>query len=177
VTAAWDTLEDRDLPDAGVAVLLRGERSLTGLGADRDFWRVFGTARGAVRMGERVVVEGAALLGLSGRDVPDYELFRLGGPLFLPGRRRDELWARQVVGLSLSPSYDAFGFRLALHAGAGNTWDRRPDVSLSDLRGGLGLSATRATPLGLVSLAGGVDDEGHAALYVSLGRRSRDSPP
>jgi hypothetical protein len=176
-TLAWDRLDDRDLPLSGGAVAVRGERSLTGLGAARDYWRASATARGALSLGRSFVIEGAALLGLSGRDVPVYNFFRIGGPDVLPGRARDELWARQVLGLSLAPSYDLRGFRIGLRGGLGNAWADRSDVSLSDLRGGAGVRVSKRSPLGLVSLDAGLDDGGHAAFYFSIGHHPRGAGP
>ena len=176
-TLAWDRLDDRDLPLSGVVLTVAGERSLTGLGAARDYWRSRATARAALSLGRSFVVEGAALLGLSGREVPVYDLFRIGGPDFLPGRPRDEQWARQVLGLSLAPSYDVRGIRIAIHGGIGNAWRDRSRVSLSDLRSGAGARVTRRSILGLVSVDAGVDDRGHGALYFSVGHRPRDGGP
>ena len=116
-------------------------------------------------------------MGLSGRDVPVYDLFRLGGPDFLPGRPREELWGRQVLGLALAPSYDVRGLRIAIHAGLGNVWSDRSRVSLSGLRSGAGLRMTHRSVLGLVSVDAGVDDRGHGALYFSVGNRPRDGGP
>src|SRR5262249_48208343 len=67
---AWDRLDDRDVPRSGLAVVARGEQSLAGLGADRDYWRARASARGALGRGHGFVLEAAALLGLSGGDVP-----------------------------------------------------------------------------------------------------------
>jgi hypothetical protein len=174
-TVEWDRLDDRDLPQSGVAMTVSGERSLTGLGAARDYWRARASARGALGLGRRFVVEGTALLGLSGRDVPVYDLFRIGGPDFRPGRARDELWARQVLGFSLMPSYGFRGFRIAIHGGLGSAWADRSAVSLSDLRAGAGVRVTHKSVLGLVSLDAGLDDRGHAAFYFSIGHRPRDA--
>ena len=173
----WDRLDDRDLPVSGVAMAVAGERSLTGLGAARDYWRARATARAAIGLGRSFVVEGTALLGLSGRDVPVYDLFRIGGPDFIPGRPREEFWARQVLGLSLAPSYDVRGLRIAIHGGLGNAWVDRARISLSDLRRGAGLRVTHRSVLGLVSLDAGVDEHGHAAFYFSIGHRPRDGGP
>jgi outer membrane protein assembly factor BamA len=173
-TVAWDRLDDRDLPRAGVAMAAAGERSLTGLGAARDYWRARALARGALGLGHSFVLEGTALVGLSGRDVPVYDLFRIGGPDFLPGRPRDELWARQVLGLSLAPSYDVRGLRIAIHGGLGNAWADRSAASLSNLRSGAGIRVTHTSVLGPVSVDAGVDDRGHAAFYFSIGHRPRD---
>lgn len=166
---AWDRLDDRDLPKAGAALAVRAERSLDGMGATRDYWRVRADGRAAWNPGGAFVIEATAAAGLSGRDLPAYELFRLGGPAFLPGHPREELWGRQMLAAHLSPGYDWAGFRLALRAGAGNVWDRRGDVSLQDLRWGAGVSVTRRTRFGPIALEGGVDNDGRGALYLSAG--------
>jgi outer membrane protein assembly factor BamA len=168
---AFDRLEEREAPESGLALIARGEKSLTGLGADRDYWRVWGTARGAASLGGPFVLEAAAFAGLSGRDVPGYDLFRLGGPRFLPGRARDELWDRQALAAWVAPSLDVRGFRVSAYGGAGNTWGSRDAISLSDLRYGFGLGISRASRLGFIAFDAGIDDDGRAAVYFAVGRR------
>jgi NTE family protein len=167
---AWDRLDNRDLPASGAAVVGRGEKSLTGLGADRDYWRASATARAAAGLGGPFVLEAAAFAGLSGGDVPVYDLFRLGGPRWLPGRPRDERWERQALAFSLAPSVDVHGFRIALYGSAGNVWADRSSISLSDLRGGGGVGLARASRLGLIALDAGIDGDGRTAVYLSVGR-------
>jgi NTE family protein len=166
---AWDRLDDRDLPRSGAAVVVRAERSLEGFGATRDYWRLRADGRAAWKPGGDFVIEARGAAGLSGRDVPDYDLFRLGGPAFLPGRPREELWGRQLLAATLSPGYDWRGFRVSLRAGAGNVWERRGDVSLADLRWGVGAGVTRRTRFGPIALEAGVDSDGRGALYLSAG--------
>jgi NTE family protein len=166
---AWDRLDDRDLPRAGAAASARAESSLAGLGATRDYWRVRVDGRVAWAPAKPLVVEAAAALGLSDADVPDYQLFRLGGPVFLPGRPREERWGRQMLAAALSPGFDVRGFRLVLRAGAGNVWESRGEVSLGDLDWGVGAGVLRRTRFGPIALEGGVDQDGHGALYVSAG--------
>jgi NTE family protein len=166
---AFDRLDDRDLPRAGAALVARAERSLTGLSATRDYWRVRVDGRVAWSPADRVVIEAAAALGLSERDVPDYELFRLGGPVFLPGRPREERWGRQMLAAALSPGFDVAGFRLVARAGAGNVWDERGSVSLGDMDWGIGAGVMRRTRFGPIALEGGFDQDGHGAVYLSAG--------
>jgi len=167
---AWDRLDDRDLPTSGVALALRGERALRSLGASVEYWRLLADGRAALGLSHGFVVEGSALLGLSGRDVPIYDWYRLGGPVFRPGRPREEVWGRQVVALAVAPACDWRGFRVSLRAGAGKVFDDRRDLSLRGLRGGIGLGLARRTPFAPVALEAGVDEEGHAAFYLSVGR-------
>jgi outer membrane protein assembly factor BamA len=168
---AWDRLDERDVPESGFSLVGRAERSLTGLGADRDYWRAWGTAHAAVGLGGPFVLEAAAFGGLSGRDVPVYDLFRIGGPRFVPGRPRAELWERQALAAWIAPSIDLRGFRASVYGGAGNAWGSRHSISLSDLRHGIGLGIARTSRLGLIALDAGIDDDGHTAFYFSVGRR------
>jgi NTE family protein len=167
---AWDRLDDRDLPEAGLAVSIRADRSLHRLSGVRDYWRVRGDARAAWSAGGWIL-EAAALAGLSDGDVPAYDLHRLGGPRLLPGHPRDELWGRQAAGVAASLGREIRGLRISLEGGGGNVWDRPEDVSLGELRWGMGLGVAYRTPLGPVLLQAGIDEEGRHAFYISTGRR------
>ena len=132
------------------------------LSADaREAWS---PARGAV------ILEAMGRLGLSGRDVPEYDLHRIGGPRFVPGHPREELWARQVLGVAASVGREVRGFRLSLEGGGGGAWDRRQDVSLRALHWGAGLGIARRTVVGPVVLQAGIDEDGEGAVYLSVGR-------
>jgi len=167
---AWDRLDDRDLPESGGAVSLRAERSLDRLSGPRGYWRARGDARAAWSPGGWIL-EGAALAGLSGGEVPAYDLHRLGGPRFLPGHPREELWGRQVAGVSAGVGREIRGFRVSLEAGGGNVWDRFEEISPADLRWGAGLGVACRTPVGPVLLQAGIDEDGRRTFYVSTGRR------
>lgn len=170
--AAWDRLDDHDLPESGAALSVRGERSLNGLGAARDYWRLRADARAAWSPARGAVIfEAMARAGLSGRDVPEYDLHRIGGPRFIPGHPREELWARHVLGIAASIGREVRGFRLSVEGGGGGAWDRREDVSLGDLRWGAGLAIARRTIVGPVVLQAGLGEDGEAAVYLSVGRR------
>jgi hypothetical protein len=117
------------------------------------------------------VFDAAATAGLSDGDVPEYDLFRIGGPRFLPGHPREERWARQVAGISGSVGRDVHGFRLFVAAGGGGAFDRRADVRLSGFVWGFGGGAARRTRLGPIALQAGVDEDGEAAVYLTVGRR------
>jgi NTE family protein len=166
---AWDRLDDRDLPRAGAAFAVRSEWSVTGLGATRDYWRLRTDGRAAWSPVAGLVIDGAVAFGLSERDIPDYELFRLGGPVFLPGRPREERWGRQLLAAALSPGFDVRGFRFVVRAGAGNVWATQDEISLGDLDWGIGAGVMRRTRFGPIALEAGLDQDGHGAVYVSVG--------
>ena len=167
--AAWDRLDDHDLPEAGAAVSLRADLSPGGDDAP-EYWRVRADGRAAwERRG--LVLDVAALAAFSGRDVPEYDLFRIGGPRFLPGHPREESWGRQAVGIAASLGRDVRGFRVSLEAGAGGAFDLREDITARALGWGAGVGIARRTRLGPVALQAGVDEDGAGAVYLSVGRR------
>ena len=167
--AAFDHLDDHELPESGLAVVVRGEHSLSGDDV-RDYWRVSADARGAVRRGG-FVAEASGLLGVADGDVPQYDLFRIGGPRYLPGHPREELWARQVAGIAASVGRDVRGFRVSVEAGGGGAFSRTEDIRLGDFQWGIGAGIARRTRLGPVILQAGVDEDGVGAVYLTVGRR------
>ena len=163
-----DRLDDRDLPRSGSALSVRAERSVVGWALARLLltradghaaWKPGGAFRDRGR--RRARVERPRRAGL--RALPP-------GRPGVPARTspRGAVGRADARGRDL-PSYDWRGFRLALRAGAGNVWDRRGDVTLSDLRWGVGAGVARRTRFGPIALEGGIDNEGRGALYVSVG--------
>ena len=72
------------------AVAVGGDWSLSGLGGEREFWRVQAAGRLARTFRERTTAQLDAVLELSGRDLAVYDWYRLGGVTLLPGYRHDE---------------------------------------------------------------------------------------
>jgi outer membrane protein assembly factor BamA len=167
-TLAWDDLDDRDLPSSGARLRLTAERSL---GSTRDHWRIQTRGEAVLPLASRVLLQGRFFVGLSGRDVPTYELFRIGGPALVPGLHRDELWGRQALGLSLGPTLIVSGFRLCLRTGAGEVWRVPRDITLRSLKRGVGIGLEKATRFGPLVLDVGVAESGRTAFHLSAGFR------
>jgi NTE family protein len=165
-----DTLDDRFWTSKGLRVDLRGERSLTALGASVGYWRASLRIDGHARAGKGWLLE-AHLFGGAGDDarVPVYDLHRVGGPLLVPGRIREEMWgswaAAASFGLSRRPSPR---WQVSLRAGVGNAWAEKQQIRLDSLRAGMTLGIARSTPVGPVSLDLGLGG-GALRVYVSLG--------
>ena len=167
--AAFDRLDDHELPESGMAASVRGEHTFGGEDV-RDYWRVRAEARGAASRGG-FIAEASGLLGVADGDVPQYDLFRIGGPRYLPGHPREERWARQVAGVAASLGRDVHGFRVSVEAGGGGAFDRTEDIQLSGLQWGIGAGVARRTRLGPVILQAGMDEDGVGAVYLTVGRR------
>jgi NTE family protein len=169
-SGAWDTLDDPWRPRQGLRLLVSGDKSLSG--ADRQYWRLSGQGRAAVRI-PIGVLQAEFFAGISGDDVPAYDLYRIGGPSLMPGFHRQELWGRQALAGSLAYSVDVRALRLTARAGAGAPFAERSQIETSALLGGFGLEAEYATPLGPLMLGWGTSSHGGSRVYFSAGRSLR----
>lgn len=168
--AAWDTLDDRALPAEGAAAAVSAEHSLSGLGSDRSYWRIVARLQGAASRSP-LLVRGEFLGATSGRGLPVHEQFRIGGPRWMPGFHRDELWGDHALAGSLTAGVSIHRSLRALgRLGAGNVWDARRSVSLGRLDAGFGLGLEMHTPAGPVTFDWGRSFEGGSRVHVSLGR-------
>ena len=168
--AAWDVLDDGVLPSRGAAAAVFAERTLSRLGTSRPYWRAGGDVLAAARPHRRLVVRGRALGFLSGGDLPPFEQVRVGGPVWMPGFHRGELWGAQAMAGSVTTAVSVYGgLRVVARFGAGNVWATRDAVALRDLQGGFGLGLELPTRFGPVALDWGRSAGGASRVYVSLG--------
>jgi NTE family protein len=168
--AAWDVLDDVALPGGGAAAAVFVERTLSRLGTSRPYWRAGGDVRAAATPHRRLVLRGQALAFLSGGDLPVYEQARVGGPVWMPGFHRDELWGAQALAGSVTAAVSVYGdLRVLARLGSGNVWDGRSAVSLGELQGGFGVGLELPTRFGPVAFDWGRSAGGVSRFYVSLG--------
>jgi outer membrane protein assembly factor BamA len=168
--AAWDALDDGALPTSGTAAFAFAERTLWRVGTSRPYWRAGVDLLAAAKPQRRVVLRGQARAFLSGGDLPAYEQARVGGPAWMPGFHRDELWGAQAVAASLTAGLAVYGdLRLLARLGAGNVWEARRAVRLGDLQGGFGLGLELPTRFGPLAFDWGRSAEGTSRVHVSLG--------
>jgi hypothetical protein len=122
-----------------------------------------------VPFGRFVLLEIHAFAGAASAAVPEYDLFRIGGPDLVPGRGREELVGSRAgagsLGLGVRLTRSA---RVFLRGGVGNAWSEAEAVSLDDLRGGGSLGFVHNTALGPASIEFGAG-AGRLRIYVSLG--------
>jgi NTE family protein len=169
-SGAWDSLDDPWRPKRGLRLLVAGDRTLAG--ADRRYWRIQGQGRAALPVpGGALQAEG--FVGISGNDVPVYDLFRIGGPVLMPGFHREELWGRQALAGSLGYSLDLRALRLTARVGAGGLFAERRDIETSALAGGFGFSAEYATRFGPLLAGFGRSARGGTRYYFQVGRSLR----
>jgi NTE family protein len=168
--AAWDTLDDPAVPARGAAARAFAERAVSALGASRSYWHAGAHLQAAASPHRRLLLRGQALVVLSGRDLPVYEQVRIGGPLWLPGSHREEVWGGQALAASATAGVSVYRrLRALARFGAGNAWDARSAVSLGDLEKGFGLGLELPTRAGPLTLDWGRSTAGASRVYISLG--------
>ncbi|MET0553291.1 MAG: patatin-like phospholipase family protein [Vicinamibacteria bacterium] len=167
---ALDTLDDRAWPEHGQRIALEGDRSLDGLGADRVAWRVSADADAARALGSRLVAQASLFAGFSGRDLPAYDWYRIGGTRLVPGYHHEELKGRQAFAGSIALRVRLIGHLRAVgRVGAGEVFDRARDVTPGRLRWGAGAGLYHPSPIGPVALEVGVRAGGATLTALSVG--------
>jgi outer membrane translocation and assembly module TamA len=165
-----DRLDDLLWPTAGQRLRIEGWRSSESLGATWPFWRLWGEGRLGQGLGHRTVLQFDALVGLSGEGMPIYDWFRVGGPYLLPGYHHEELKGPQALVGAVAVRYRIAGsLRALVRVGAGNVYATRSDITLDDLRWGIGLGIMSPSPIGPLALELGWRESGASLLSVSLG--------
>jgi NTE family protein len=166
----YDTLDDLAWPEHGRRIGVSGQWGLSGLGAEREYWLVQADVRAGRQLASRLVGQIDALAGLSGRDLPVYDWYRMGGVTLLPGYRHEELKGAQALALSLSLRYRLVGqLRVLARGGAGNVFATTGDITLEGLRWGVGAGVYHPSPVGPVSLELGLRDGGSTLLSLAVG--------
>ncbi len=170
VGGVMDALDDRLFPSRRVRLEARADWSLTGIGATYDYWLTELLGRAAIPAGRRVTLQLDGFGGLSGKDVPIYEQFRIGGPVLLPGYHIQELWGRQALAASLSLRYRLVkNLYFVARAGAGNVWETREDIGTAALPYGGSLGFYYPTRIGPVTANFGVRRGGDTLVTFAIG--------
>jgi NTE family protein len=165
-----DRLDRLLWPEAGQRLAVYGWWNADGLGATRPFWRVEGEGRLGQRFGKRAVLQLDVLVGLSGEDLPVYDWFRIGGPYLIPGYHHEELKGPQALAGAVSVRYRVVGQLQAVgRVGAGNVYGSRNDITLDDLRWGVGVGVVYPSRVGPLALELGWRDGGASLFTASLG--------
>ncbi len=157
-------------PDSGQRLAIQGAWNAEDMGATRPFWRLGAEARMGRQVAARVVLQLDGFVGLSGDEMPVYDWFRVGGPYLIPGYHHEELKGPQALAGAASVRYRVAG---QLHAvarvGSGNVYDSRSDITLDDLRWGVGVGLVYQSRVGPMAFEVGWRDSGASLLSASLG--------
>ncbi len=177
-----DRLDSLNFTHSGYRVLAQAYSSMSALGADDEYayWR--GLASGAKTWGAHTV-EGLVTAGnrIGGSDIPPYDLFNLGGFLYLSGLQRQQLKTQDFVfgRLVYRTKLAAIPFFEGIYVGASAEAARlKPEVPVWEgerVDGYLNVTAGSLyfgldSPLGPLYVGFGYANRDNKAIYLFLGR-------
>ncbi len=162
-----DTTDDRYFPSGGVKLSVDSEVIKDIENTESPSMKAGGTFDLYIRTGSRGVLSSTITAGASSGSLPVYEEFKTGGPYFLPGYNRNEIWSdsRLAAGMQYRIRiWNRLYLRAGISAGVIDSAESFDDV-YSGIFGGLGMD----TPAGPLRLDYGVSQSGRSMLYFSLG--------
>ena len=173
-----DQLDNVNVPRVGYLARVIFEAQRPGLGASASYDKLDGGILGVQTLGRwsgLLKVEGGDGLGTT---LPYYETFPLGGLFRLSGRPLDSLRGQTyLLGAALlyyrlnrTSGLIVKDLYLGVSAEAGNTWDLRRNVSLSDLRNSGSVFLAVNSIIGPVYIAWGHASGGLSSFYFTLNR-------
>ena len=172
-----DTLDNLRFPRAGYAADVQVYASRQKLGATDNYTRFSASFNSALSSGAHSVQLGLrAARSLGNKDLPDYELFALGGFLQLSGYRTGELLGREMGFGRLVYNYRVStpglldGAYVGVSLEAGRIGDKLNSAATASSHRGASLYFAFDTPLGPVYLAYGRSDGGNQSVYFFVGQ-------
>lgn len=178
VRATIDQLDNPNFPQDGFLVGGLLFLSREALGADEEYDRLETYALGAATSGRHTLL-GQLTWGSSlGTELPVYDRFQAGGLFNLSGTPPGGIGGNYaLVGMlgyyyrlgSMSPAWGD-GTYAGLSVEAGNAWQTRDEVGLSDLVGAGSVFVGADTVVGPIYLAWGINDRSEKAWYLFVGR-------
>ncbi|MGD8380429.1 MAG: BamA/TamA family outer membrane protein, partial [Gammaproteobacteria bacterium] len=176
--AIYDQIDNPSFPREGSFVRLDGLYPRPGLGADLSFERLHLSAITAGSYGRNTLMLSVEAGDTAGDALPVAAQFTLGGFLSLSGYkerqlRGQELFAGRLIfyrEVHALPPVVGSGIYFGGSLEAGNVWNSRSEVSVSDLRYGSSIFMGMDTVLGALYLGVGLAQNGNQAFYLSLGR-------
>jgi outer membrane protein assembly factor BamA len=179
------TVDNRDtgvFPHSGLLFKGSYEIAEPGYGSSTAFTKAFAYAQGNVPLGERhtIILEGSG--GIGSGNLPYQEKFGIGGADYLlgiplMGYQRREFVGEDELGISLAYRWKIKDYQLKamravylnLAGQAANVWNSRKEMSLNNLRNGVGIGLHADTIIGPVKFDYAVGEQHRYTVYFSAG--------
>jgi NTE family protein len=179
---SFDQLDNVDFPRSGSTFTLQWDADRLGLGSDFASDRVTADWLGAYSNGRNSLIlwssAGMTLDGdISATHIQDF--YALGGFLNLSGLAPQALYGpNYAIGRAIylrkvgrgGQGFFDFPVYVGLSLEAGNTWQRRGDISWGGSHKDVSLFLGLDTPVGPLFLGSGYDQSGNNAFFLFLGR-------
>ncbi|MBS3945184.1 MAG: patatin-like phospholipase family protein [Melioribacter sp.] len=165
-----DNTDNRYLPTKGIRFVMEGETILNYEKNTRPFSKLSAELGGVFSLPFSQRIKPFVKIGTSNEKLPVYEKFRIGGPLIMPGYKREELWGNH---------YAIFGFTYLIETikkinfqfnfTYGNVFDMYGDFRWDNLIIGISAGVVTISPIGPISFLYGRNELGRDQVYLSVG--------
>ncbi len=177
-SVAYDRIDDVNFPRNGILLHSRLFMARKELGADTTYDKIDINWLTAFTYNTHTMFASAELGTNLNNQLPFYDLFTLGGFQYLSGYHTAQLSGKYLAFGRLVyyervghlPKAAGNGLYFGASLEAGNVWDRRVDVALTDVRKSISLFASADTSVGPLYFAYGLSDGGNYMFYLFLGR-------
>jgi NTE family protein len=177
-----DTRDSSTFAHQGALFKFSYETADPAYGGDAEFGKTAAYLQGCIPLGERhtAILEGT--VGLGRGNIPYVEKYGIGGADYLLGTpllgyQRREFTGDDLLGFSAAYRWKIGEYQLTLVKAvylnlayqAANVWDKRDDMSIRDLRSGVGVGLYADTIIGPVRLDVGRGEQDRLMVYFSAG--------
>jgi NTE family protein len=171
-----DQIDNTRFPQKGVGLQAIFTGGMTSLGADENYYTIETKGLVPVTFGRNSIIARARWDSLLSSTQDFNQLFFLGGLFDLSGMAANQLYGQQLVLGELIYMFRILKekvFNNDLYAGfsaeAGNTWMKRSDMSIEDLRGAGSIFIGADSIIGPIYLGYGHAEGGYNAVYLYIG--------
>jgi NTE family protein len=165
-----DTRDNRYFPSRGGQLSLQGESLLNNYSAKQNYRKLLASLDWTQTIRKRHSLTPFTELGLSQNELPVYEKFRIGGPKFLPGYHREEVWVDNFFAAGVNYRFRFYKkFNFQVNWGIANIFEKRTDFQFSNFTNGMAVGLSASSPVGPVAISYGWSEKKRDQFYFSLG--------
>ncbi|MEJ2049816.1 MAG: BamA/TamA family outer membrane protein, partial [Calditrichota bacterium] len=166
----FDNRDNYYFPTRGGQLSLKGESILDFYLTGHRYKKLMATLDWTISIYHRHSFTPFGEFGLSEKEPPVYEKFRVGGPKIIPGYHRQEIWGNNFAAIGLNYRLN-FYKKLNFQANwaMAEVFNKYKEVKLSGFINGVAAGFAFSSPIGPIAISYGWGETNREQLYFSLG--------
>ncbi|NQT24924.1 patatin-like phospholipase family protein [candidate division KSB1 bacterium] len=169
-----DTRDEMPFPNSGKYYVLEYQSSLSFLGSQVPYFRLFSSMSSFYSLTNRLVFMPRLRWGTADLTIPFIKQFRLGGLDSFCGLPEYGAVGKRFIAMNTMLRYQIpwiplFRQYISMRYDLGGVWEHYSKITLSDFIHGAGLIWSAKTPVGPAHIGWGRLSTGHSQWYLSLG--------
>jgi outer membrane protein assembly factor BamA len=169
-TLILDSRDNRYFPQKGIYLMMEGEALLNYRIRGPQYRKLETELNWTQSILKRNYLTPYARTGVSENGLPVYTKFRLGGPLYLPGYHRDQIWGNNFAVLGIEYRLQIYKeIYFQVNGSSGNIFNDYSDMKFSRYINGFSAGVAASTPVGPLQLLYGWNELEKKQFYFSLG--------